>query len=408
MGKISSSSVKVLLLENIHPVAEKKFRDMGFSVDIDSSSKSEEDLIKILPNYQILGVRSKTQITQKILEKNSQLLSVGAFCIGTNQIDVKTANKLGIPVFNAPYSNTRSVAEMVLAQMISLSRNLGDRNIQAHQGVWNKSAKGCREVRGKTLGLVGYGHIGSQISVLAESLGLRVLYYDIEKKLPLGNAKPTQSLSELLKNSDFVSLHVPETPETINMIGSKEFEIMKTGAYLLNASRGSVVDIPSLVEALKKHKIGGVAIDVFPEEPQSNSESFSTPLQGLPNVILSPHIGGSTEEAQESIGNEVADSLLGFIGLGNTTWAVNFPKLDVREHPGASRLINIHKNIPGVLKNINKIVASAGSNIVSQQLATDSEIGYLVMDFMNGHEEVDSVYSSVSSLETSIKTRVLF
>lgn len=407
MVPTTPSKIKILLLENIHPIAAQKLSAAGFDVHQESASLNEDDLIKVLPQFHILGIRSKTNITKKVLEKNSHLMTIGAFCIGTNQIDTTYSNKVGIPVFNAPYSNTRSVAEMVLAQMISLSRNLGDKNIQTHQGKWNKSANGCKEVRGKTLGIIGYGHIGSQLSVLAESLGLQVIYYDIVKKLPMGNAKSVDSLQDLLKNSDFVSLHVPETPQTINMISHKEFSHMRTGSHLINASRGTVVDIDALVENLKNHKVGGAAIDVFPVEPQSNSELFKSPLQNLSNVILSPHIGGSTEEAQESIGHEVADSFIKFIMNGSTTWSVNFPNVDLPIHKNNIRLLNVHRNTPGVLKDINEIVASTGANISAQYLATDPEIGYLVMDLESGSQSVDHAFKGISNLKTSIKTRIV-
>lgn len=396
---------KILLLENVHPVATDRLKDAGFHVVNEGASLSEEELLKVIKNFDVLGIRSKTNLSANFFDKASHLLTVGAFCIGTNQIDLVKSNKTGIPVFNAPYSNTRSVAEMVIAQMISLARNLGDRNMQAHQGKWNKSANGCFEVRGKILGIVGYGHIGSQLSVLAESLGLHVIYYDVVKKLPLGNARSAESLSELFKYSDFVTLHVPETPQTKNMISQKELAQMKKGAFLINASRGTVIDIPALVESLKSKHIGGVAVDVFPYEPQSNSETFETPLRGLSNVILSPHIGGSTEEAQEAIGLEVAESFIKFIKNGSTRGSVNFPNVDLPAHEKTVRLLNVHKNVPGVLKDINEIVAQAGANISAQYLSTDAEIGYLVMDLENAQAQETS--DRISKLKTNIKTRII-
>lgn len=401
---------KILLLENIHPIATDRLKDTGFQVVNESASLGEDDLLKVIGNFDILGIRSKTNLSAKFFEKAPHLLTVGAFCIGTNQIDLIRANQMGIPVFNAPYSNTRSVAEMVIAQMISLARNLGDRNMQAHQGAWNKSAKGCYEVRGKILGIVGYGHIGSQLSVLAEALGLHVLYFDIVKKLPLGNSKAANSLEELLKYSDFVSLHVPETPQTKNMISEKELKLMKKGAYLINASRGTVIDIPALVSALKSGHIGGAAVDVFPDEPQSNSETFESPLRGLSNVILSPHIGGSTEEAQEAIGVEVAESFIKFIRNGSTRGAVNFPNVDLPTHQKSVRLLNVHKNVPGVLKDINEIVARSGANISAQYLSTDAEIGYLVMDMESSgptDTKAQTTADQIASLKTNIKTRLI-
>ena len=296
--------MRILLTENIHEIAKKSLSEEGFKVDLLAHAPTEDEYIKILKNYDVLGIRSKSIVTENILKNNPHLLTIGAFCIGTNQINLKKANKLGIAVFNAPHSNTRSVAELVLAEMIALSRQLGDRNTLAHQGEWMKSAEGSKEVRGKTLGIVGYGHIGSQVSILAEAFGLKVLFYDVIKKLPLGNAKSFTSLDDLLKKSDFVSLHVPETPSTSFMITEKQLSLMKKGSFLINASRGSVVNINDLVQALKSNHIAGCALDVFPHEPASNEEKFKTPLQGLKNVILTPHIGGSTEEAQYAIGLE--------------------------------------------------------------------------------------------------------
>lgn len=396
---------RILLLENIHPVAVDRLQSVGFEVVRESASLTEGELLKVIGDFNVLGIRSKTQLSKDFIIKANHLLALGAFCIGTNQIDIVSANRAGIPVFNAPYSNTRSVAEMVIGQMISLSRNLGDKNMQAHQGKWSKSANGCYELRGKTLGIVGYGHIGSQLSVLAEALGLNVVHFDLVKKLPLGNSRPASSLKDLLAQSDFVSLHVPETDETKNMMSVTEFSQMKKGAFLINASRGSVVDIDALVDALKSHHLGGAAIDVFPYEPQSNSETFESPLRGLSNVILSPHVGGSTEEAQEAIGMEVADSFIKFINNGSTRGAVNFPNVDLPTHKNSIRLLNVHQNVPGVLKDVNEIIAKTGANITAQYLSTDSEIGYLVMDL-----EIDSssgIVDKISKLNTNIKTRVI-
>lgn len=398
-------SIKILLLENVHPCALEELRNQGFHVDVEKGAVGEEQLAARLKDYQVLGIRSKTQVTRAILEKNPHLHTIGAFCIGTNQIDLVEANRHGIPVFNAPYSNTRSVAELVLAEMIALSRQLGDVNSAAHRGEWLKSAKGAREVRGKTLGIVGYGHIGSQVSILAESLGLRVIYYDIIKKLPLGNARATETLHDLLGESDFVSLHVPETPLTRDMIGTPELQLMRRGACLINASRGTVVDVPALAAALRSGQIGGAAVDVFPEEPENNDQKFASELQNLKNVILTPHIGGSTEEAQEAIGREVAHSLTEFLKNGLTLGSVNFPPVAVPPlGEGFARLINVHRNVPGVLGEINSIVSKAGANIRAQYLSTDVHIGYVVMD-MEGPKP-QQVYDEVSRLKTSIKTRL--
>jgi D-3-phosphoglycerate dehydrogenase / 2-oxoglutarate reductase len=397
--------MKVLLVENVHTTAVENFKSVGFSVDLKKDAPSEDDLIKMLPNYQVLGIRSKTQLTAKVIKACSHLHAIGAFCIGTNQIDLNTSNRQGLPVFNAPYSNTRSVAELVIAEIISLSRQLGDVNMAAHQKIWLKSAKGSFEVRGKTLGIIGYGHIGTQVSILAEALGLRVVYYDIIKKLPLGNAKAVDSLEQLLGESDFVTLHVPETTLTQDMVGPSQLKAMKRGSYLINASRGSVVDIPALASALKEGQLGGAALDVFPLEPSGNSEPFLTVLQGLKNVILTPHIGGSTEEAQEEIGREVSHSLIQFLTEGSSHGAVNFPNLDVPPRSDACRLINVHRNVPGVLGDINGIVSKAKGNIRTQYLSTDQNIGFLVMDIENVVPA--ELKQQVSGLSTSIKTRVI-
>jgi D-3-phosphoglycerate dehydrogenase len=315
------------------------------------------------------------------------------------------AKKLGIAVFNAPHSNTRSVAELVIAEMVILARQLGDRNNLAHKGTWLKSAKGANEIRGKKLGIVGYGHIGSQVSVLAESFGLQVYFFDVTKKLPLGNAIALNSLEELLETCDFVTLHVPETAETKNMIGKKELNLMQKGSYLINASRGTVVVIEDLVEKLKQNHLGGCAIDVFPTEPASNEESFKSTLQELKNVFLTPHIGGSTEEAQFSIGNEVSESLSQFIKVGTTAGSVNFPQVDISFKPTKHRIVNIHKNVPGVLGKINGMISTQGANIEAQYLATDEQIGYLIIDVDGEH--VDALSSEIKSLDQSILTRVI-
>ncbi len=397
--------VHILLTENIHPVAKERLESEGFVVDLLTHSPGEDELLKLLPNYQVLGLRSKTEISEKILKANPHLLCIGAFCIGTNQVNLKTAKSLGVPVFNAPHSNTRSVAELVISEMIALCRQLCDRNTKAHLGEWVKSADGSREIRGKTLGIIGYGHIGSQLSVLAENLGLRVVFYDIVKKLPLGNAQAMRSLSELLEASDFISLHVPETPQTMNMIAASQLKQMKKGSFLINASRGTVVAIEDLVLFLKSKHIAGCAIDVFPYEPSSNKEKFETPLQGLPNVILTPHVGGSTEEAQYAIGLEVAESFRRFIRIGSSSGAVNFPNVDLPSRPSVSRLLNVHKNEPGVLGEINGLISKAGANIQAQYLATDDKIGYLIVDIEvnDGH----GLAQEIQKLSRSIKTRVV-
>ncbi len=397
---------RILLVENIHPVAKERLESEGYQVDLLAYAPSEEELIALLPKYGALGIRSKTEITKKVLDSVNSITTIGCFCIGTNQVDLAAAKNHGVAVFNAPHSNTRSVAELVIAEMISLSRQLGDRNTKAHQGEWIKSAEGSKEVRGKTLGIIGYGHIGSQVSILAEAMGLKICFFDTLKKLPLGNAVASESLDELLSVSDFVTLHVPEIPETMNMIGEKELSKMKRGSYLINASRGTVVMIDALVAALKSKHIAGCAVDVFPVEPASNKERFSSPLQGLSNVILTPHIGGSTEEAQKNIGMEVADSFRRFLKIGSSSGAVNFPNVDLPVKQGTSRLLNVHRNEPGVLGEINTIISKAGANIEAQYLSTDDKVGYLVMDVHSSH--ADQLATEIGKLNRSIRTRVVY
>ena len=331
---------KALLLEGIHSVAKRRLEDKGFEVDLIGHSLGEDDLVNELKKYQFVGLRSKTKITERVLSENPHLESIGCFCIGTDQVHLATAKKLGIPVFNSPYSNTRSVAELVMCEIVALSRHLGEINSLAHQGIWKKSAKDNHEVRGRTLGIIGYGHIGSQVSILAEAFGLKVIYFDLLKKLPLGNAVPCDSLEDLLQSSDFVSLHVPDTSDTRDMIGANEISKMKKGAYLLNLSRGKVVVISALKEAMENGHLGGAAVDVYPSEPKSNEEKFSSELQGLSNMILTPHIGGSTEEAQEAIGLEVSSSLLDYYNSGSTGSSVNFPQINMANPKGRHRLVN--------------------------------------------------------------------
>ena len=398
--------IKVLLLEGIHPNADELFTGEGFQVESLKASPPKAELIEKIRTAHILGIRSKTHLTDDILREGKKLLSVGCFCIGTNQVDLASANRHGIPVFNAPFSNTRSVAEMVIAEIIFLARQLGDRSREVHEGVWKKVANSCFEIRGKTLGIVGYGHIGNQVSVMAESMGMRVLYFDVVSKLTIGNAKACGSLEELLGKSDFVTLHVPELASTKGLMGKSQIRKMKSGGYLINASRGSVVDVPALAEAIKDGHVAGAAVDVYPEEPAGNNEKFMSELQGLPNVILTPHIGGSTEEAQASIGVEVATSLIRFVNEGATTGAVNFPRIEMPSDPGAHRILNIHRNVPGVLKDVNRIVSDLNANIRRQTLSTDQEIGYLIMDL--DQNVASQVRDAVEALPTSIRTRILF
>lgn len=398
--------IKVLLLENIHTSAHELFNAEGFHLETVAGALSEDELCKRVEDVHVLGIRSKSRVTAKVLGSARRLLTLGCFCIGTNQVDLAAANKRGVPVFNAPFSNTRSVAEMILAEVVMLSRRLGDRVREMHGGQWRKVSTGSYEVRGKTLGIVGYGHIGRQVGVIAEFMGMKVVFFDIAAKLPMGNNHAVKTLDELLGQSDFVTLHVPETPQTRGMIGAHELAAMKPGAYLLNASRGTVVDIPALAEALKSGHVGGAAIDVFPEEPETNSDGFKTPLQGLGNVVMTPHIGGSTAEAQEAIGREVGAALIKFVNVGVTTGAVNFPHIDLPMTPGKHRILNVHRNVPGVLRDINRIVSERGANIAAQVLATDPDIGYLVMDL--DQDVSNDVKDAVAALQTNVRTRILY
>jgi D-3-phosphoglycerate dehydrogenase len=397
--------MKILLLENIHPLAKKNLEEYGFEVDLLTYSPAKEELIGKLQNYDVVGIRSKTKMTKEILDEVPHLLAIGCFCIGTNQVDLEAAKELGICVFNAPHSNTRSVAELVIAEVIALSRQLCDRSMRAHIGTWEKSAIGSNEVRGKTIGIIGYGHIGSQVSILAEAVGLKVCFYDVVKRLPLGNAKSITSIKELMNVSDFVTLHVPELESTKDMITSVELGQMKKGSYLINASRGSVVVIEDLVVALKEKHLSGCAIDVFPSEPASNAEKFTNQLQGIDNVILTPHIGGSTEEAQVSIGAEVSESIMRYLKFATSLGAVNIPNVDLVIKENTKRMVNIHRNEPGVLSEINSIISEAGMNIDGQSLATDDKIGYLIMDVHDSH--IDELSQKIKSLERSIVTRAL-
>ena len=398
--------IKFLLLENVHQSAHDLIRSEGFALEAVPRSLKEDELAQKLRDVHVLGIRSKTQVTARALAEARRLLSVGCFCIGTNQVDLAAANGRGVPVFNAPFSNTRSVAELIICEVIALARQLGDRSREVHEGRWRKAAAGSFEVRGKTLGVIGYGHIGSQVGVLAEALGMRVIFYDHTGKLPMGNNLACASLTELLAAADFVTLHVPATPQTEKMIGASELAAMRAGSYLLNASRGSVVDLPALAEALRKGHLAGASVDVYPAEPESNSDGFVTPLRGLPNVLLTPHVAGSTTEAQAAIGREVATSLIKFVNAGATTGAVNFPQVELPQTKGAHRILNAHRNVPGVLRDINRIVSEKGANIQAQVLATDPNIGYLVMDL--DQDVSDDVKKAIGALSTSIKTRILY
>lgn len=404
-SEIPRRNTKILLLENIHASAEQLLVGEGFQVERTTSALKKADLIAKLKGVHALGIRSKSHIDADVLASASELLTVGCYCIGTNQVDLRAANKRGVPVFNAPFSNTRSVAEMIIAEIIMLARQIGDRSREVHEGKWRKVALGSYEVRGKILGIVGYGHIGRQVGVMAESMGMRVLFFDVKTSLPMGNNQPATSLTQLLEQSDFVTLHVPETPQTKNLIGREELSRMRPGSYLLNASRGTVVVIDALAEALKSKHLAGCAIDVYPEEPEANGDDFSTPLRNLPNVILTPHVGGSTVEAQESIGREVATSFLKFLTAGTTTGAVNFPQIELPRADGSRRILNVHRNVPGVLRDINKIVSDRDANISAQMLSTDADIGYMVMDVETAGAE--EVADAIGALPTSLRTRTI-
>lgn len=398
--------IRVLLLEKVAPTAVEAFAAEGFQVEAVASALSEDELRARIGEAHLLGVRSRTFVTPAVLAEARRLLAVGTFCIGTDQVALGEANGRGVPVFNAPFSSTRSVAELVIGEIIMLARQLGDRSAEVHRGQWRKVATGSREVRGKTIGLVGYGHIGTQVGILAEAIGLRVLFHDIVAKLPLGNARACAGLGELLAQSDFVSLHVPDLPGTRDLISAREIGAMPRGAFLLNASRGLVVNLPALASALRSGHLAGAAVDVFPVEPQGAADDFELELRGLPNVILTPHIGGSTEEAQAAIGREVATSLIKFVNEGATTGAVNFPAVELPPAPGTHRLLNVHRNVPGVLREINRIVSDLGANIRAQLLSTDPHIGYLIMDL---DEDVShEVMRAVAALPTNIRTRILY
>ncbi len=402
---------KFLLLEGVHPSAIEILKSAGFTnIEYHKSALSPEELKQALKDVRFIGIRSRTQLTKDIIDSAPKLAGIGCFCIGTNQVDLDAATVKGIPVFNAPFSNTRSVAELVLAEAILLLRRVPDANAKAHRGKWNKIATGSHEARGKNLGIIGYGHIGSQLSILAESLGMNVYFYDIETKLPLGNAKQVSTMKELLAISDIVSMHVPENPTTIKMISDNEIDAMKQDAILINASRGKVIDLEALTKALKANKLSGAAIDVFPTEPASNNDPFESPLCQFDNVIITPHIGGSTSEAQENIGIEVASKLAKYSDTGATLSAVNFPEASLPiPAKGSSRFINIHRNQPGVLTAINTLFAEQGLNISAQYLQTDPQIGYVVIDIDRVKQsKAEELLSKLKNVPGTIRARLLF
>ncbi|AQA17222.1 D-3-phosphoglycerate dehydrogenase [Halioglobus japonicus] len=404
---LPKDKIKFLLLEGVHPSAVETLERDGYTnIEFHKKALPPEELKKAIAGAHFVGIRSRTQLTEEIFEAAKKLVAVGCFCIGTNQVDLNAATRRGVAVFNAPFSNTRSVAELVIAEAILLLRGVAEKNAAAHRGEWMKTAVNSYEIRGKKLGIVGYGNIGMQLGVIAESMGMQVQFYDVVNKLPLGNARQVPSLNNLLGNSDVVSLHVPETGATQDMIGAAELAQMQQGAILINASRGTVVDIDALSEALAEGRLGGAGIDVFPVEPRSNDDEFISPLRQFDNTFLTPHIGGSTVEAQENIGMEVAEKLAKYSDNGTTTSSVNFPEVALPEHAGSHRLLHIHRNVPGIMSAINNVFSETGVNVSAQYLQTTEEVGYVVID-------VDAEYSDVAlerlaAIDGTIRSRVLF
>jgi len=404
---LGKEQIKVLLLEGIHDSAVKILQENGYTnIQSYSTALDKDELMEKINDVHMIGIRSRTELTKDVLKHANKLITVGCFSIGTNQVDKKVAKSLGIPVFNAPFSNTRSVAELVIAESIMLMRSVPKLNLNAHKGKWLKTAKDSHEIRGKTLGIIGYGHIGSQVSIMAEALGMKVIYFDIEKKLSLGNTIQCKTLHEVLKNADIVTLHVPSTKSTKEMIGAKEIALMKKGSLLINASRGDVVEYNAVADALKTGHILGVAADVFPAEPASNNEPFKFVLQGLDNVILTPHVGGSTLEAQENIGIEVAEKMIQYSDIGATLGSVNFPQISLTPNKDLQRFLHIHKNQPGVMQEVNSVFSNKGINIASVFLQTDSEIGYTIIDTESQLD--DTILKELKEIKHTIKARMLY
>ncbi|MEP1741308.1 MAG: phosphoglycerate dehydrogenase [Kangiellaceae bacterium] len=404
---LAKDNIKIVLLEGIHPSAEEVFRNDGYN-NIFTAAKSlpQDELREVLADANFLGIRSRTQVTEELLGYAPKLSAIGCFCIGTNQVDLEAATKHGIPVFNAPFANTRSVAELVLAEIILLLRGVPAKSAAAHRGEWHKSAINSYETRGKILGIVGYGHIGTQIGILAEGLGMKVQFFDVEKRLSLGNARPAESFEQLLATSDVVTFHVPETEQTQNMMDSAAFERLKEGAIIVNASRGTVVDIDALEQALETGRVNGAAIDVFPTEPKSNQEEFISPLRKFDNTILTPHIGGSTKEAQVNIGIEVSEKLVKYSNNGSTLSSVNFPEVGLPELVKKHRICHIHHNAPGVLAKINDTFSATGVNISAQYLQTNALVGYVVTDI--DHASSDNAFEKLKEIDGTIKSRILY
>ena len=404
---LQKSKIKFLLLEGVHQSAVDALAKAGYTnVVTYPKALPTEDLKREIKDAHFVGIRSRTQLSADVLDAAERLVAIGCFCIGTNQVDLEAAARQGVPVFNAPFSNTRSVAELVMAEVILLLRGVPQRSAAAHRGEWQKSATGSFECRGKTLGIIGYGNIGMQLGVIAESLGMKVVYFDVQSKLPLGNAQPKATLKALLEESHVVSLHVPQHASTELLIGRQEIAVMRSGAMLINASRGNVVDLDALAEALNGNHIGGAAIDVFPVEPRSNNDEFQSPLRGIDQCILTPHIGGSTQEAQENIGVEVAEKLTRYSDNGTTTSAVNFPEVALPEHEGKHRLLHVHQNIPGIMSAINQVFSDSSVNVSGQYLQTMGDTGYVVIDIESDYS--NTLISQLSVIEGTLRTRVLF
>ncbi|KAF5660582.1 d-3-phosphoglycerate dehydrogenase 2 [Fusarium heterosporum] len=414
----NTKDIKILLLENVNVTGQEILKAQGYQVEALKTSLPEDQLIEKIRDVQVIGIRSKTKLTEKVLREATNLLVIGCFCIGTNQVDLEFAAKNGIAVFNSPFANSRSVAELVIAEIITLARQLGDRSNEMHRGTWNKVSSKCWEIRGKTLGIVGYGHIGSQLSVLAEAMGMRVIYFDVVTLMALGTASQVPTMEKLLGEADFITLHVPDLPETRNLISTAQFDQMKTGAYLINASRGSVVDIPALIKASRSGKVAGAALDVFPAEPAANGDYFTNDLnvwgedlRSLKNLILTPHIGGSTEEAQRAIGIEVSEALVRYINQGITLGSVNIPEVQLRsltsDEPDTARVIFIHRNVPGVLRKVNEIL---GDHNVDKQISDSrGDSAYLMADISSiKYEQIKDIYDSLETLSARIMTRILY
>ena len=404
---LDKSKIKFLLLEGVHQSAVDVLHAAGYTnIEYHKKALDGDELKNAIKDAHFIGIRSRTFLTEEVLAHANKLIAIGCFCIGTNQVNLEAAKARGIPVFNAPFSNTRSVAELVLGEILLLMRNIPQANAEVHRGIWNKSAVGSHEVRGKKLGIIGYGHIGSQLSIVAEALGMHVYFYDIENKLPLGNAQQVRTLEDLLSRCDIISLHVPENASTKNLINAERIAQLKQDSILINAARGTVVDIDALAEALEKGHIRGAAIDVFPEEPASINEEFVSPLRRFDNVLLTPHIGGSTAEAQENIGSEVAGKFVKYSDNGSTLSSVNFPEVSLPEHIGTKRLLHIHENRPGILTKLNQIFVEANINIAAQYLQTDPKIGYVVVDVEA--EDSNNLLAKLKEIDGTIRARVLF